>query len=158
MSADEYTPTLDVARRAFIQGAAYAMTDVEFEAALSPWDETEELDDPQTDRLLGAAFDRLVAAVRAEVEAERDARLAAARSADHWPESVCMDCGGANPVWWTSGIAWNQAMGNEGGILCPSCFAVRFERSFDEPMRAVLEVQVTYSAASPATEEGAESA
>ena len=38
----------------------------------------------------------------------------------------CKDCGVEQPVVWTAPDAlWIEVWGNEGGVLCPSCFDKR---------------------------------
>lgn len=34
----------------------------------------------------------------------------------------CQQCGGLNPVWYAPNDLWNQIVGGEAGILCPTCF------------------------------------
>jgi hypothetical protein len=41
-----------------------------------------------------------------------------------WPESQCQRCLGPNPVWHAPNELWNDVMGSEAGIVCPTCFAV----------------------------------
>jgi hypothetical protein len=37
----------------------------------------------------------------------------------------CQDCGRRNVCWYAPNEVWNRVMGNEAGLLCPSCFVVR---------------------------------
>ena len=42
----------------------------------------------------------------------------------------CKDCGVKQPLVWTAADAlWVEVWGNEGGVLCPSCFTDRCERA-----------------------------
>ncbi len=38
------------------------------------------------------------------------------------PELKCKKCGNHNPTWSAENDLWNSVIGEEGGILCPSCF------------------------------------
>lgn len=46
-------------------------------------------------------------------------------------DTICQQCGGDNPVWFTSNDEWNRIVGTpdnprgEGVVLCPTCFAAR---------------------------------
>lgn len=48
-------------------------------------------------------------------------------------ESVCIDCGGHNPVWFAPNNVWNliiggpEALDDPGGLYCPNCFIARAE-------------------------------
>lgn len=46
---------------------------------------------------------------------------------DEHPEAKCQRCGGPNPVWFAPNEQWNAVRGDEGGIVCPSCFAAQAE-------------------------------
>jgi hypothetical protein len=43
-------------------------------------------------------------------------------------EAICQACGGPNIVWFVANDLWNRVMPDEGGILCPVCFALAAER------------------------------
>ncbi len=43
------------------------------------------------------------------------------------PEARCHKCGRPNPVWFAPNDLWNEVRGDEGGIVCPPCFAVEAE-------------------------------
>jgi hypothetical protein len=45
-------------------------------------------------------------------------------------DGPCQDCGGANIVWFTDSVFWNEVMGNSGGLLCVACFVKRAEVRF----------------------------
>lgn len=55
------------------------------------------------------------------------------------PESVCMDCGGLNPVWFAPNDVWNLVIGgpeakdDPGGFYCPVCFIRRAEAAGIKP-------------------------
>jgi hypothetical protein len=38
-------------------------------------------------------------------------------------ESICQACGGPNITWFAPNDVWNRVMPDDGGILCPTCFA-----------------------------------
>ena len=40
-------------------------------------------------------------------------------------DTICQECGGPNPVWLVDNEIWNAVMGDEGGILCPTCFMIK---------------------------------
>ncbi len=42
-------------------------------------------------------------------------------------DTVCDDCGGANPVWWVDTKLWFTVVGGHAGILCPACFISKAE-------------------------------
>lgn len=57
-----------------------------------------------------------------------DAEYVAGATEGEWPpQDVCQRCGGANVVWFAPNKLWNEAMGSEGGIVCPSCFVRAYE-------------------------------
>lgn len=69
----------------------------------------------------------------AAVHAAEGARLAAERGlAGEADQFVCQRCGGANVVWFAPNKLWNEAMGREGGIVCPSCFVRAYEAATGE--------------------------
>lgn len=41
------------------------------------------------------------------------------------PEAICDDCHNFNTVWYADNDLWNKVMPDDGGILCPQCFANR---------------------------------
>ena len=47
------------------------------------------------------------------------------------PEATCQRCGRPNPVWFAPNDLWNAVMGDERGIVCPSCFAAQAEDQGD---------------------------
>lgn len=47
------------------------------------------------------------------------------------PEAACQRCGRPNPVWSAPNDLWNAVMGDESGIVCPSCFAAQAEDQGD---------------------------
>ncbi len=40
-------------------------------------------------------------------------------------DTKCQKCFGLNPVWYCDSLMWNTVMGNDGGILCPTCFMLK---------------------------------
>lgn len=37
----------------------------------------------------------------------------------------CQECWRPNPIWHADHAVWNEVMGGEGGVLCPTCFTAR---------------------------------
>lgn len=87
------------------------------------------------DRIAPADVEPTARAYRGGVEQRIAAIEAEARAmpTGH-PEATCQRCAGPNVVWSARNDLWNEVMGGEGGIVCPSCFA--------ELARAPLEAQV----------------
>ena len=40
-------------------------------------------------------------------------------------DTRCQQCTRLNPCWWVEAKIWNEVMGSEAGVLCPTCFLVR---------------------------------
>jgi hypothetical protein len=59
----------------------------------------------------------------------------------------CQDCGGRNVVWFTDSPIWNQVMGGEEGLLCPTCFIVRAHRAGMAPIWRLVPDPPDYRAA-----------
>lgn len=53
---------------------------------------------------------------------------------DVHPEDYCHRCGNRNTSWWVDSDVWNAVMESafspHHGIICPSCFGLRFEEKF----------------------------
>jgi hypothetical protein len=43
------------------------------------------------------------------------------------PEAFCVECGKENITWYADNDLWNKVMPDDGGILCPQCFAKKAE-------------------------------
>lgn len=42
---------------------------------------------------------------------------------DSHPEAFCDECHCRNTTWYADNELWNKVMPDDGGILCPQCFA-----------------------------------
>ena len=39
-------------------------------------------------------------------------------------DQCCQNCGRPNPSWFADNAVWNEVVGDESGVLCPTCFAL----------------------------------